>query len=69
MFICQTTVRGFWKKEAVLYLFICKSAVVRFFECAANSAGGERPGKAKSREGETLCSRGETDDIILLNES
>ncbi len=38
---------------------------VRFFEYAANSAGGER----LRREGETSCSRGETGDIILLNES
>ncbi len=36
-----------------------------FFECAANSAGGER----LRREGETSRSRGETGDIILLNES
>ncbi len=35
------------------------------FECAANSAGGER----LRREGETSRSRGETGDIILLNES
>ncbi len=33
--------------------------------CAANSAGGER----LRREGETSRSRGETGDIILLNES
>ncbi len=42
-----------------------KSATVRFFECAANSAGGER----LRREGETSRSWGETSDIILLNES
>ncbi len=48
-----------------MYTFIHKSAVVRFFECAANSAGGER----LRREGETLLSQGETGDIILLNES
>ncbi len=65
MFICQTvnsesTVLG----NAVLYLFIQKSAAVRFFECAANSAGGER----LHREGETSRSRDETGDIILLNE-
>ncbi len=36
-----------------------------FFECTANSAGGER----LRREGETSRSRGETGDIILLNES
>ncbi len=39
--------------------------MVRFFECAANSAGGER----LHREGETSRSRGETGDIIQLNES
>ncbi len=64
MFICQTvnsesTVLG----KAVLYSFIHKSAAVRFFEYAANSAGGER----LRREGETSCSRGKTGDIILLN--
>ncbi len=48
-----------------MYSFIHKSAAVRFFECAANSAGGER----LRREGETSRSRGETGDIILLNES
>ncbi len=51
--------------KAVLYAFIHKSAAGRFFECAANSAGGER----LRREGETSRSRGETGDIILLNES
>ncbi len=51
--------------NAVLYSFIHKSAAVRFFEYAANSAGGER----LRREGETSHSRGETGDIILLNES
>ncbi len=48
-----------------MYSFIHNSAAVRFFECAANSAGGER----LRREGETSRSRGETGDIILLNES
>ncbi len=48
-----------------MYAFIHKSAAVRFFECAVNSAGGER----LRREGEILRSRGETGDIILLNES
>ncbi len=38
----------------MLYLFIHKSAVVRFFD-AANSAGGER----LRQEGKTLRSRGE----------
>ncbi len=41
-----------------MYSFIHKSAAVQFFECAANSASGER-----------LCREGETGDIILLNES
>ncbi len=50
--------------NAVLYSFIHKSAAGRFFEYAANSAGGER----LHREGETSRSRGETGDIILLNE-
>ncbi len=48
-----------------MYSFIHKSAAVQFFQCAANSAGGER----LRREGETSRSRGETSDIILLNES
>ncbi len=48
-----------------MYSFIHKSAAGRFFECAVNSAGGER----LRREGEILRSRGETSDIILLNES
>ncbi len=37
---------------------------VRFFEYAANSAGGER----LHREGETSRLRSETSDFILLNE-
>ncbi len=48
-----------------MYSFIHKSAAVQFFECVANSAGGER----LRREGETTHSHGETGDIILLNES
>ncbi len=48
-----------------MYSLIYKSAAVRFFECATNSAGGER----LRREGETSCSWGETGDIILLNEN
>ncbi len=40
-------------------------SAVRFFECAVNSASGER----LRREGETSRSWGETGDIILLNES
>ncbi len=44
-----------------MYSFIQKSAAVRFFEYAANSAGGER----LRQEGETSRSRGETGDIIF----
>ncbi len=55
---------GFWIGLAVLYSFIQKSAAVRVFEYAANSAGGER----LRRKGETSRLRGETGDIILLNE-
>ncbi len=50
--------------KAVLYLFIQKSAAVRFFEYAAHSAGGER----LRQEGETSRLRGKTGDIVLLNE-
>ncbi len=50
--------------NAVLYSFIQKSATVRFFEYAANSADVER----LRQEGETSRSRGETGDIFLLNE-
>ncbi len=49
--------------KAVLYSFIHKSAV-QFFEYAAHSAGGER----LRQEAETSRSRGETGDIVLLNE-
>ncbi len=49
----------------MLFCMRSKSAAVRFFECAVNSAGGER----LRREGEISRSRGETGDIILLNES
>ncbi len=59
MFICQTV------NSAVLYSFIHTSVAGRFFEYAANSAGGER----LRREGETSHSRGDTSDIILLNKS
>ncbi len=61
MFICQTV-----NSDRILYSFIHKSAAVWFFEYAANSAGGERLGwvDATSRE-----LRGETSDIILLNEN
>ncbi len=64
MFICQTVNSDFWKQvlgNAVLYSFIQKSAAVRFFEYAANSAGEER----LRQEGKTLCLRGETGDIIF----
>ncbi len=47
-----------------MYSFIQKSAVVRVFEYAANSAGGER----LRQEGETSRLRGKTGDIVLLNE-
>ncbi len=40
-YVRQSTVIGFWIGLAVLYSFIQKSAAVRFFEYAANSAGGE----------------------------
>ncbi len=60
----QSTVIGFWKHCFVLVLSQVCCGSVRFFEYAANSAGGER----LHQEGETLCSRGETGDIILLNE-
>ncbi len=49
----QSTVIGFRKRCFVL---VCCGSV-RFFEYAANSAGGER-----------LRQEGETGDIILLNE-
>ncbi len=57
----QSKVIGFWK---CCFVLIHKSAAVRFFECAANSTSGER----LRLEGETSRSRGETGDIILLNE-
>ncbi len=47
-----------------MYSFIQKSAAFRFFEYAANSAGGER----LHREGETSRLRGETGDIVPLDE-
>ncbi len=59
----QSTVIGFWK--CCFVLIHSQVCWVRFFECAANSVGGER----LRREGETSRSRGETGDIILLNES
>ncbi len=52
------SVRGFRFGNAVLYSFIHKSAAVQFFECAANSAGGER-----------LRREGETSRSFPLNES
>ncbi len=67
MFICQTV-----NSDRFLETLFCTRSFrsllrfgsVRFFEYAANSAGGER----LRREGETSRSRGETGDIILLNE-
>ncbi len=50
--------------NVVLYSFIQKSAATRFFEYAANSAGGER----LHREGETSRLRGKTGDTVLLDE-
>ncbi len=61
----RSTVIGFWKHCFVLVHSEVCCGSVRFFEYAANSAGGER----LRREGETSRSRGETGDIILLNES
>ncbi len=64
-YVRQSTVMGFRKRCFVLvHSEVCCGAV-RFFEYAANSAGGER----LCQEGETSRSRGETGDIILLNES
>ncbi len=68
MFICQTV-----KSDRFLETLFCTRSFrsllwfgsIRFFEYAANSAGGER---LRRGEGETLHSRGETSDIILLNE-
>ncbi len=61
----RSTVIGFWKHCFVLVHSEVCCGSVRFFEHAANPAGGER----LRREGETSRSRGETGDIILLNES
>ncbi len=63
-YVRQSTVIGFWKRCFVLVHSEVCCGSVRFFEYAANSAGGER----LRREGETSRSRGETGDIILLNE-
>ncbi len=62
----QSRVIGFRKRCFVLVHSEVCCGSVRLFEYAANSAGGERP----RREGETsrLRLRGETGDIILLNE-
>ncbi len=67
MLICQTV-----NSERFLETLFCTRSFrsllwfgsVRFLEYAANSAGGER----LRREGETSRLRGETGDIILLNE-
>ncbi len=64
MFICQTV-----NSDRFLETLFCTRSEVccssdRFLEYAANSSGGER----LRREGETSCLRGETGDIILLNE-
>ncbi len=68
MFICQTVnsdrfLETLFCNVTRSFTICCGS--VRFFEYADNSAGGER----LRLEGETLRSRGETGDIILLNES
>ncbi len=60
----QQWVNSFRKRCFVLVHSEVCCGSVRFFEYAANSAGGER----LRWGGETLCSRGETGDIILLNE-
>ncbi len=63
-YVRQSTVIGFWKRCFVLvHSEVCCSSV-RFFEYAANSAGGER----LRREGETSHLGGETGDIVLLDE-
>ncbi len=63
-YVRQSTMVGFRKHCFVLdHSEVCCGSV-RFFEYAANSAGGER----LRREGETSRLRGETGDIILLNE-
>ncbi len=58
---------GIWKCCFVLVHSQVCCGSVRFFEYAANSAGGER----LRQEGETLRTGGggETGDIIQLNES
>ncbi len=60
----QSTVIGFRKRCFVLVQSEVCFGSVRFFEYAANSAGGER----LRRESETSHLRGKTGDIILLNE-
>ncbi len=62
-YVRQSTVIGFRKCCFVLVHSEVCCGSVRFFEYAANSAGGER----LRREGETSYSQGETGDIILLN--
>ncbi len=63
-YVRQSTVIGFRKRCFVLVHSQVCCGPVRFIEYAANSAVGER----LRREGETLRLRGETGDIILLNE-
>ncbi len=60
----RSTVIGFRKRCFVLVHSEVCCGSVRFFEYGANSAGGER----LRQEGETSRLRGETGDIILLNE-
>ncbi len=60
----QQWVNSFRKRCFVLVHSEVCCGSVRFFEYAANSAGVER----LRREGETSRLRGETGDIILLNE-
>ncbi len=63
-YVRQSTVIGFWKRCFVLVHSEVCCGSDRFLEYAANSSGGER----LRREGETSRLRGETGDIILLNE-
>ncbi len=67
MFICQTVNSDMFLETLFCtrsFRSLLRFGSVRFFEYAANSAGGER----LRQEGETSRSRGETGDIILLNE-
>ncbi len=51
-------------QQYCIFIQLMPNKALWLFEYAANSAVGER----LRREGETSCSRGETGDIILLNE-